>query len=142
MERTYRIELRHYDSYTGGGCRVYLMGNLQKGCTAGGCGYDRAGTAMSNFLMTVPEYAERIQHLTANYGSSDNGRGHYGLVHYSAKNAKGYTNRMKRHTKGGTSRTDGGCGMSSIKRIAEACKIHIEWVYDTKNSSIYIIEVK
>ena len=134
---TYNIETRHYDSYNGGGCRVYQWNRLVKGCTAGGCGYDRDTTALANFLMTLDEVKERITHKTANYGSGDN-TGFYSLRHYN-NNTKKWTKRVGKNT---SSYFDGGCGYSSVVRLMKACKVTIERVGSSKNSYFYKIEVK
>lgn len=135
---THRLELRHYDSYTGGGCRVYNNGELVKGCTAGGCGYDREGAALGNFLMTLPKFKEGIKHLLSNHGSGDKPTGYYGLSHYNK-----LTNKwQKRSSKNTRSSVDGACGKSTIINIAKAVGIDVEWTHQTKNSNFYLVSSK
>lgn len=128
-----RLEFRHYDSYTGGGCRVYLYGNLLKGCSAGGCGYDREGTAMARWLMTEPELVERLKHKRANYGSGDRHAGLYGLRHWNEKTKKSQCQANK------DCRTwvDGACG--TCKEILRSIGCEVTYAGETKNSNFYII---
>jgi len=133
-----RLEFRHYDSYTGGGCRVYRDGFLLKGLTAGGCGYDREGKAFSNWMMAQPEIAEGIKHLTANSGSMDTPTGYYGLSHYNAK-AKKWQKRSSKNTQ---SRVDGACGFSSMTKIMQALGYKVTYGGGNKLSNFYIIESK
>jgi len=133
-----RLEFRHYDSYTGGGCLVYRDGFLLKGLTAGGCGYDREGKAFSNWMMARPEIAEGIKHLTANSGSNDKPTGYYGLTHYNDKTNK-YQKRSSKNTR---SYVDGACGFSSMKTIMQALGYKVTYGGGNKLSNFYIIESK
>jgi len=137
-ENTYNVEVRHYDSYTGGGARVYEFGTLAKGCTAGGCGYDRNGSALANWLMTKPEFAEGIKHILANSGSGDKPTGLYGLSHYNPITHK----RQKRASKNTASRVDGACGMSSVSRIVEHLGGSVLYAGGNKSSNFYIVTLK
>lgn len=134
----YKIETKHFDNWEGGGCRIYVNGDIARKCTAGGCGYDRNTTAIANWLMTLPEVQERITHKLANSGSMDKPTGFYGLSHCNSKTRK----FQKRASKNTRSYIDGGCGQSSIFRLMKACKIDITWVAGTKNSNFYTVEVK
>ena len=131
----YSVELRHYDSYTGGGCRVYIFGNLAKGCTAGGCGYDRGGAALANWLMTRPQFVEAIKHKTSNYGSDDRRGGLYGLSFFNPKTKK----HQHRYSKDCRIYVDGACGKSSVTRIVQAIGGDVEYITSTKNSEIYSV---
>lgn len=133
-----RLELRHYDSYTGGGCRVYINGEINRKLTAGGCGYDREGAAFANWMMSVPEIAEGIKHLTANSGSMDTPTGYYGLSHYNEKTRK----FQKRSSKNTRSYVNGACGFSSMKKIMKALGYDVIWGGSNKLSNFYIVEEK
>lgn len=133
-----KLEFRHYDSYTGGGCRVYENGQINRKLTAGGCGYDREGTAFGNWMMAQPEIAEAIKHLTANSGSLDTPTGYYGLSHYNSKTRKW----QKRASKNTRSSVDGACGFRSMQKIMEALGYRVEHAGSTKNSNFYIVEGK
>jgi len=133
-----KLQFKHYDSQTGGGCRVYENGNLCKGATAGGCGYDREGQAFSNWMIKQPDIAEGIKHLTANSGSMDKPGGYYGLSHYNQKTKK----HQKRANKNTRSMIDGGCGFSTMIRIMNALGYKVTYAGATKMSNFYIVESK
>lgn len=133
-----RLEFRHYDSYTGGGCRVYENGELLRKLTAGGCGYDREGSALGNWMMAQPAIAEGIKHLTANSGSMDTPTGYYGLSHYNSK-ARKWQKRSSKNTK---SSVDGACGFSTMCRIMKALGYTVTYGGGTKLSNFYIVEGK
>ena len=140
--RRYGIELRHFDNWEGGGCRVYVNGNIARGCTAGGCGYDRGGAALANWLMTRPEFTEAVKHLTSNYGSSDIGRGgSYSLSFYNPITRK----HQHRYSKNARVHVDGACGKSSVSAIVKAIGGAVEYVTSSKWSEfyqVYLPEVK
>lgn len=133
-----RLEFKHYDSYTGGGCRVYENGQINRKLTAGGCGYDREGSAFGNWMMAQTEIAEGIKHLTANSGSMDKPGGYYGLSHYNAKARKW----QKRSSKNTISSVDGACGFSTMTRIMKALGYKVTYAAGTKLSNFYIVEGK
>lgn len=133
-----RLEFRHYDSPTGGGCRVYRDGFLLRGLTAGGCGYDREGSAFGNWMMAQPDIVEGIKHLTANSGSLDTPSGYYGLSHYNSKARKW----QKRSSKNTTSSVDGACGFSTMARIMKALGFTVTYGGGNKMSNFYIVEGK
>ena len=108
----YHLEFKHYDNYRGGGCRVYSNGQLAKGCTASGCGYDREGAALGNWIQNnfQSELQERFK-----IEIEVSKEGHYEPIKqfYGAHVAK---------TKAGDKyiSLDGACGKNCMVRILEA----------------------
>ena len=71
--------------------------------SAGGCGYDKKGTAFGEFITT--HFNKEIKKL--------NSKEFYGLTHYNNKTKKGQTKSSK-HTK---SYLDGACGFNCMENI-------------------------
>lgn len=85
-----------------------------------GSGFDQHGSCLGNWLTNT--YNIRLIKLPANYGSTDNKKGFYGLVHSENKT-------YKRLHKSKTSQTktycDGACGQSSMFAIMHAIGIEM-----------------
>lgn len=92
-------------------CSLWDARSEIKLTSCNGGGYDMEGTAFGNWLML--QFPERLQKL-----NSDK---FYGISHYRLS-----ANKLKRLKYGGLNKktyADGGCGMSSMRRIAKAIKL-------------------
>lgn len=133
-----RLEFRHYDSYTGGGCNVFVNGVKDTSLRAGGCGYDRQGSAFAHWIMKQPEIWDKIKHLTGNRGSMDTPTGYYGLSHYNTKTKK-HQKRMSKYTK---ESINGACGFNCMRALVEAVGYSVQYGGGNDLSNFYIISKK
>lgn len=81
-----------------------------------------AGTVLGAYLKK--RYAERIQALTGNHGSMDDGTGYYGLMFYDKETHKG----SKTHGPNTYMSLYGACGWNSMVRIANAIGVDVEYL--------------
>lgn len=103
-------------------CTLYANG--KKETTTKGGGYDMKGTVLGEYLKRY--YLPRIMTLTGNYGSMDDGSGHYGLMYYHPTTSE----RSKVYKEGYGVSLDGGCGWNAMVSIAHAIGIEIEYMGD------------
>ena len=93
--------------------------------SAGGCGYDKKGTAFGEFITT--HFNREIKKLN----SSD----YYGLTHYNNKTNK----RQKRSSKNTKSYLDGACGFNCMENILNRIGFVLEFVKDDKWNTYYML---
>ena len=95
--------------------------------SAGGCGYDKKGTAFGEFINT--HFNKELKKL--------NSKEFYGLSHYNTKKTK---NRyQKRSSKNTITSVDGGCGFSCMEKILNRIGFALEFVKETKWDTFYIL---
>lgn len=124
MEHVYNLEFKHYDNYKGGGCRLYVNGQLAKGCTATGCGYDREGAAFGNWIQNTFQDLLRENFAKEISEAKEPAKGEY--LYQPINKYYGANITM---TKGGKIiHLDGACGKSSMQRILEAIGGKYEYV--------------
>ena len=123
---------RGRDTYGYNICSLWVHGHKVESCNGGG--YDMQGTCLADYLMS--EYKDRIIKLPAQYSSLDKGKGFYGLCYW--KNGK----RRRAYSDGASVSLDGGCGFSSIERIAKRIGLNLRYVHGSKNETIYTLEDK
>lgn len=115
--------------------RIYDKRNDRTQFGAGGCGYDKQGTAFAQLIAHY--FGEELKRLTANYGSYDKG-GFYGLRHYNTKTRKSQK-RASKHTR---TTIDGACGFSCMRDILNKIGFGLEFITETKHQIIYKLNVK
>ena len=121
---------RGRDTYGYNICRLddAVTGKRYK-CLGGG--YDMIGTVFGEFLNDV--YQERLvklfsERVTGDYGNTDAGRKCIPELYGITLNPQG-----KAHC-------DGGCGINSMQRIAEAIGLNVQWIGNKKGHTIgYIV---
>jgi hypothetical protein len=105
-------------------CWLYDRANNVLG-SAGGCGYDKKGTAFGEFITT--HFNKEIKKLNSN--------DYYGLTHYNKKTNKKQTKSSK-NTK---SYLDGGCGFNCMEKILNRIGFALEFVKETKWETFYTL---
>ena len=93
---------------------------------AGGCGYDKKGSAFGQFLNTY--FNEELKKIN----SSD----YYGLNHYN-KTTKKFQKFASKNTK---TYVDGACGFDCMTRILNKIGFNVSFVKESKWTSLYILE--
>ena len=90
-----------------------------------GGGYDMVGTVFAEWLEGVhQERLQKIRNQAFYYnGFERNEKGLYGM----------------RRRDDGTVSLDGGCGIDSMRRIAKACGLTVEWRGDRKGNTVAFI---
>lgn len=118
-------------------CTLYADGDKEASCNGGG--YDMEGTVLGEYI--TKEYADRLKALPANYGSSDINKGFYGLSFYN----KAENKRHATYKEGDTVHIDGACGVSSVRAIAEAIGLELEYsrgFSDKKTTAYYLTDTR
>ena len=94
--------------------------------SAGGCGYDKKGTAFGEFL--ISHFSEELKKINA--------KDFYGLSHYNNQTKK-YQDRASKHTK---TYVDGACGFNCMEDILNKIGFNLVFVKDTKWDTFYTLE--
>lgn len=151
----WHLHCKHYNNYSGGGCSIYANGKIARGCGASGCGYDREGSALANF---INEYLqEELQLAFAKEFEFLNGqpfihsRGHIWYKSISLSHSSIYGVRVimklseyKRKPSIITKKVymDGACGKSSVERLCEFIGYELQYLSGTKNTTDYLLKKK
>lgn len=149
----WHLHCKHYDNYRGGGCSIYANGKIAKGCGASGCGYDREGSALANF---INEYLqEELQLAFAKEFALLENRPfiHYGDNHWGRSirpsNPYGVTVQedLYEYKKKPSITTkevymDGACGKSSVERLCDFIGYELQYLSGTKNTTDYLLKKK
>ena len=115
------------DNYLGGACRVYdKRGDLMKGLSASGCGYDKKGTVLGHFIKE--HFAEELKKLDSSK--------FYGMGFY---NSKRKDRNQKRWSKDCSIWIDGACGWNSMESILNKIGFKIPYVAETKATTTHIL---
>lgn len=112
---------RGQDSYGYNIVSLYVDG--VKVAMSVGVGFDQHGSCFGQWLTKT--YNERLVKLPANYGSMDNNKGFYGLVHYENNTY----NRLHKSTPQTKTSCDGMCGRGSMFSIMQAIGVEL---FETK----------
>lgn len=111
-----------------GVCRIYDRRGDKTKFYAGGYGYDKKGTCLSQLMNKY--FRNELEKL--------NSSKFYGLTHYNSKAHK-YQKRSSKHTK---SYVDGACGFECMITILNKIGFTMQYVYENNNSIIYILKSK
>lgn len=127
----FRLEYRYgtsrgADTYGYTTCSLKVDGKRES-LQAGG-GYDMQGAALGVWMSKA--FQTELKKLPANYGSGDNAKGFYGLIHWD----KITNERVTRANKNTKTYCDGACGLRSMESILDA--MGLERVSVTKDALI------
>lgn len=116
-------------------CTLYVDGVKYTSCNGGG--YDMEGTVLAEYIKDT--YLDRIKALEGNSGSLDKtGTGYYSIMFHNE--ADGW---HKHYKEGDRVSFDGACGVSEVKRIAQAIGLDLEYSHgfsDKKQTAYYLTD--
>ena len=93
--------------------------------SAGGCGYDKKGSAFGEFLTT--NFQDELKRL--------NNKEYYGLIHYNKKSKK----RQKRASEHTKSYVDGACGFNACVDILNKIGFQLKFVKEDNWNCYYTL---
>ena len=151
--KTWHLKCKHYDNYRGGGCSIYANGTVVRGCNASGCGYDREGAALANFvnehlqeelqLAFSKEFESLENRPFIHYGDNHWGRSvkpsdMYGVTVqenlYEYKKKPSVTSRQVH--------IDGACGKSVVERVCSFIGYDLQYLSGTNTTTDYLLKGK
>ena len=135
LREHWRISTLCFKWSNNGVCRIYDFRGEKTKFYAGGYGYDKQGSCLAGLMNHY--FKDDLKRLEScvNSESFQRRKGFYGLHHYNIKTGK-YQKRSSKYTR---THVDGACGFNSMKSILYKLGFTMEFVYESKNSNIYIV---
>lgn len=128
LQDNFKLRTLNFKWSNGGVCRIYNLRGEKTNFSAGGGGYDKKGTCLSQLINYY--FKDELKKLNADK--------FYGLSHYNYK----YFKPNKRAGKNTRSSVDGGCGFDCMQKILNKIGFKMKFVYETNKSTMYTLNAK